>query len=631
MSYSYDFKTFFDNAPDGVFICNENGKYLLVNNAACRITGYTKQELENMSITDLIPEDYKEKSLQHFMSLKKRGKSIGELPFLKKDGKKRYWVVNAVKISDNQYMGFTRDITEEKAAKEALFQSEANFASLLENPVDSVVYQLVVGDTRFGNKVSFVSPSVQSVLGVPDEDYYDINKWFMRIHPEDIPRVMESNAKGFFPPFIFRETFRYIHPEKGERWIEVHAKAVPDEKGVAKFANGLITDITDKIQAEEENQRLLEQLLRTEKLESLGVLAGGIAHDFNNLLSGIFGYIEMTRNNSKNPERVKKYMAKAETVFNRAKDLTQQLLTFSKGGIPDRKAADIGKAVKDNTSFTLSGSNIIYDIDINNDLWLCDFDTNQIGQVINNLLLNAKQAMPEGGTVKVSAENIYLDEKTVPELRDGKHIVIKIKDNGAGIDETIQDKIFDPFFSTKSNGSGLGLSMCYSIIRKHDGHISCDSQTGEGTTFTIYLPASYQEIDNESNPLEISHKGEGKMLLVDDEDYILEIFSSMASSLGYTPVSATDGSIALDYCLKNPDEIPSIKAAILDLTIPGGMGGKETVIHLKKLLPGTPIFATSGYYDDPVISRPQEFGFSASIRKPFKIQELAHLLNKFLD
>ena len=166
-----------------------------------------------------------------------------KFPFLNKDGVRRYWIVDAVKISDTQFMGFTRDITEEKEAKEALFESEANFASLLENPVDSVVYQLIVGDTPFGNKVQFVSPSIKDVLGLPEKDHGDISKWFQKIHPDDIQRVMKSNAKGFLPPYIFRETFRYIHPSKGERWVEVHARAVPDKNGVAKYANGLITDV----------------------------------------------------------------------------------------------------------------------------------------------------------------------------------------------------------------------------------------------------------------------------------------------------------------------------------------------------------------------------------------------------
>ncbi len=631
MPHHYDFKTFFDNAPDGVFICDENGRYELVNDAACKITGYSKEELENMTIADITPEDAKEKMFARFLKLKNKGEVVAEIPFIRKNGEIRYWVVKGVKISETQFMGFTRDITEEKEAKDALFQSEANFSSLLENPVDSIVYQLIVGDTPFGNKVNFVSPSIKTVLGISEEDQHDINKWFMRIHPEDLPRVMESNAKGFQPPYIFRESFRYIHPEKGERWLDVHARAVPDENGVAKYANGLITDITDRKKAEEENQKLLEELLRTEKLESLGILAGGIAHDFNNLLSGIFGYIEMSRNNCDDPEKVRNYLSKAETVFNRAKDLTQQLLTFSKGGIPDRKVADLAKTLQENTSFTLSGKNISYSINIDKDLWLCDFDINQIGQVINNLLLNAIHALPDGGQVLVSAENIYLDDGDIPEIRDGKYIMIRVSDNGTGIDESIQEKIFDPFFSTKSTGTGLGLSMCYSIIRKHDGHICCESEIGKGTSFTIYLPASYNEIKKENESLEIDHKGEGKILLVDDEDYILEIFSNMSLSLGYTPITATDGSEALEYCLNNSDDIRNIKTAILDLTIPGGMGGKETVIHLKKLLPETPIIATSGYSDDPVIAKPLEYGFSGSLRKPFKIQELAHLLNKFLN
>jgi len=628
MSLTYDFKTFFDNAPDGVFICDKNGKYLLVNKAAQRITGYSKEELESMSVENLIPKDSLDSGLKHFQTLKETGKSVGEIAFLRKDGTKRYWIVDSVKISNDQFMGFVRDTTEEKKAKEALFESEANFKSLLENPIESVVYQLVVGNSEFGNRIQFVSPSIKDVLGIPEEDHYDISKWFMRIHPNDLQKVLESNVKGFYPPYIFRETFRYTHPTKGVRWIEVHARAVPDEQGVAKFANGLISDVTDRKKAEEENRKLLEQLLKSEKLESLGVLAGGIAHDFNNLLSGIFGYIEMARNNCDDQMKVKKYMSKAETVFNRAKDLTKQLLTFSKGGTPDRKTHNLGMGLKENTSFTLAGSNVRYLLDIPDDLWLCDYDESQIGQVINNLLINSKQAMPEGGKITVSAKNIILQDGDIPEIRDGKFIVIKVADNGSGIDPSIKEKIFDPFFSTKSTGTGLGLSMCYSIIRKHDGHIICDSQSGEGTTFTIYLPASYHEIDKDSSPLEEIHSGSGKILLVDDEDYILEIFSNMISALGYTPITASDGSEAVDYCLKNGDDLKQVKCAILDLTIPGGMGGKETVIHLNKLLPGTPVIATSGYSDDPVISKPEQFGFSGSLRKPFKIQELAHLLNK---
>jgi CheY-like chemotaxis protein len=384
-----------------------------------------------------------------------------------------------------------------------------------------------------------------------------------------------------------------------------------------------ILDITERARMEVELQK-------SQKLESLGILAGGIAHDFNNLLGGIFGYLEMAREKSGPNKDARKYFDKAAGVFARAKDLTQQLLTFSKGGAPIRKAGHIGTLVRESAAFVLSGTKVNCEYDIAPDLRLCDFDENQMGQVIDNIVINAQQAMPLGGTIAITVRNATLGEDRNPTLKAGDYIRISVSDTGVGIPENLLKRIFDPFFTTKQKGNGLGLAVCYSIVRNHDGCIDVESAPGKGSTFHIYLPASNDETAaGDSRPLS-EHKGAGAMLVMDDEDFMREIIGGMIESMGYTPIEARHGDEALELFEKARQQGKTIAGALFDLTIPGGKGGMETIAELRKVHPDMPVFAASGFSEDPIMAKPADYGFTDSIRKPFKKGELAEMLNRHL-
>lgn len=374
-----------------------------------------------------------------------------------------------------------------------------------------------------------------------------------------------------------------------------------------------------------ENRKLAEALQRTDKLDSLGVLAGGIAHDFNNLLAGIFGYISLARDFGKDEPTVRKYLDRAASVFQRAKALTLQLLTFSTGGSPLRRTGLLGPQIRAATTFALSGSNVAFEESIAPDLWLCDYDENQLSQVLDNLVINARQSMPDGGSLRVSAENAVLTDNQLPPLRAGRFLKIAVADRGVGIPRSLLKNIFDPFFTTKKAGHGLGLATCKSIIAKHDGLLAVESEVGVGSVFTFYLPAALGKLADETPPVPQTHVGSGTILVMDDEDLMREIMGAMLASMGYQVVEGKTGEAALTIAAKTP-----LRAALLDLTVRAGTGGRQILPKLRVIDPNLPVFASSGFSDDPVMARPQDFGFTGSIGKPYLKSELGALLEKHL-
>ncbi|MBN1697603.1 MAG: PAS domain S-box protein [Spirochaetales bacterium] len=380
-------------------------------------------------------------------------------------------------------------------------------------------------------------------------------------------------------------------------------------------------DITEK-------QRLLEEAQKAQKLESLGILAGGIAHDFNNLLGGIYGNIELAAMNSRNTS-VKKFLEHTVKTINRAKNLTGQLLTFSKGGIPIKKTEPLAPFIKDTVKFVLSGSNIECKFVFDDDCAYCRFDKNQIGQVIDNIVINAIQAMPDGGTIDVSVSNTIIHEKEYPNLGPGKYVKISIRDRGRGIPKDILPYIFDPFFTTKQKGSGLGLATSYSIVSNHGGVIEVESEEGTGTICHVILPAFDEDDTMEADDRKPGlMKGKGKILFMDDEQVIRESIGEILKMLGYSYLTAKDGKEALAVFNDEKENGAPFSAVILDLTVRGAMGGKETAREIRKTDRDVPIFVSSGYADDPVIAHPSEYGFTDSIIKPFSVSELANLLER---
>jgi two-component system cell cycle sensor histidine kinase/response regulator CckA len=334
---------------------------------------------------------------------------------------------------------------------------------------------------------------------------------------------------------------------------------------------------------------------------------------------------------SKSADKAARRLEEAEKACFRAKDLTQQLLTFSKGGSPIKEITSVAEMVKESTEFVLSGSNIVCRYQIPDDTWPVEIDTSQISQVMSNMIVNAKQAMPQGGTIDISVQNIILQKTARFPLQPGRYIRISIKDEGIGIQETHLSTIFDPYFTTKNMGNGLGLATSYSIIKKHDGHIDVQSQLGAGTTFHIYLPASDKEIriGDAVDPAPVG--GHGKVLVMDDEDTVREIAAEMLFCLGYEVGLASDGKQALELYEEAERSGCSFDVVLMDLTIPGGMGGKEAITALLAKHPSANAIVSSGYSNDPIMSEFARYGFKGVVTKPYTVQELGDVLQRVLS
>lgn len=381
-------------------------------------------------------------------------------------------------------------------------------------------------------------------------------------------------------------------------------------------------DITEKRKTEQE-------LLRTQKLESLGILAGGIAHDFNNILTAILNNVTLAGMYTAD-EKIKTRLTKVEKASLEAKSLTQQLLTFSKGGTPIKRITSIADLIKDSVSFALRGSNVRCHFYIQDDVWPAEVDEGQISQVINNLIINADEAMPGGGIIQVRAENAVIDSGSNLPLKPGEYVKVSIKDQGIGIPGEYLSKVYDPYFTTKQKGSGLGLATAYSVINQHTGCIDVESEVGVGTTVRFWLPASRDQLKKrEKRPREIL-KGQGKILLIDDEAIVRDTAEEVLHHLGYEVVAAQDGKEALVLYQKALETGTPFDAVIVDLTIPGGMGGAETIRNLLEIDSDVKAIVSSGYSDDPVMADYRRYGFSGVVKKPYTIEELSKTLHTVL-
>ena len=404
-------------------------------------------------------------------------------------------------------------------------------------------------------------------------------------------------------------------------------RVIADSGAPIKNSDGTTIGVVLVFRDMTEKQQLLETIQRTAKLDSLGTLAGGIAHDFNNLLGGIFGYIDIASEACKE-ENVKHYLFKAMNTIDRARSLTKQLLTFAKGGDPIRRPDSLFPFVQETAQFALCGTSAVCICDRVPELWLSSYDKNQLGQAIHNIVLNAQQAMPEGGIIKIFAENCTIGEKAHPVLPAGDYVKIVIQDSGVGISREVLPRIFDPFFTTKIHGHGLGLATSYSIINRHGGSIDVTSTVGKGSAFTIYLPAlnESQQITEEKTEM---HQGIGTFIIVDDEAVVREIISEMLRSLGYRVICREKGDDVIALLSSELKGGRPITAMIVDLTIPGGIGGRELLQEIRKICRETPVFVASGYANDPIMANPQKYGFTDSICKPFRKAELINMLDNY--
>jgi two-component system cell cycle sensor histidine kinase/response regulator CckA len=504
------------------------------------------------------------------------------------------------------------DITKSRQAEENL--------RLLSQITEQVADPLIVTDLDF--KITYVNQVFRDLYGYDPEELIGQTPAVLNAE-SNAPEIQEEIFKKVSQGGIWRG--EALNRKKDETLFpcELMIFPVQDERGKILAFAGSQRDITER-------KRTSEELQKMEKLESVGVLAGGIAHDLNNLLTMIIGNISLAKMEDE-PEVKDRFLAEAETATIRVKDLTQQLLTFSKGGQPVKKLAHIGDLLEEFSAFSLSGSNVSCEYALAEQPWHVEIDEGQISQVINNLIINAQQAMPHGGTVNIATENIEVGRGSRLPLNAGPYVKISIKDEGIGISKKDQLRIFDPFFSTKQNGSGLGLATSYAIIQKHHGYFTVESQVGAGTTFFVYLPAIKVETairreGRETEPI----RGEGKILVMDDEKHLRDLTAEMLSILGYKVVTSIEGSEAIKIYQTAKESGSPFDAVILDLTIPGGMGGGEAVQHLGKITRDVKAIVSSGYSNDPILANFKDYGFSGRIAKPFRIRELSEVLHQVI-
>jgi signal transduction histidine kinase/ActR/RegA family two-component response regulator len=385
---------------------------------------------------------------------------------------------------------------------------------------------------------------------------------------------------------------------------------------------------TEQLRAEiAQRERTEEELLRARKLESVGVLAGGIAHDFNNFLTVVQGNIEVAKMQLNPNEPAQEFLDQAASACQRAAFLSSQLLTFAKGGTPVRRVASIAKLVTDAVQLARTGSPVSIEVSIAEDLWFAEVDPGQISQVLHNILLNARQAMPGGGRIEVRVVNVAFPNS--PDDADPQ-VRISIRDYGSGISAEVLGRIFDPYFTTKPDGSGLGLATAYAIVVKHGGHISAESAPGAGTVFTIDLPASLETPLPQAPIVVNMQSGTERLLVMDDDETLRILFKAVLTKLGYDVQTARDGAEAIALFEETKAGGRGFDAVLLDLTVIGGMGGMETAVKLKELDPSSKLIVSSGYSDAPVMSDFGEYGFDAVILKPWTVTEISEVLRRVL-
>jgi PAS domain S-box-containing protein len=621
------YRALVESTGTGYVIIDEKGYVIDANREYVHLSGHGDlSEIRGRNVLEWTPGYAKEKNEMAVKECFRKGYIRNfEIDYAGPRGTIVHIEIDAtVEIVDGtkRILTLCRDITQRKKVEEAVRESEEMFRQLIEGAPDAVF-------VRTGGAFSYVNSATCRLLGADAAEQLVGSPVLDRIHPESRDLVQKRIR------YINKErkpnpTLEIIFLRLDGSTVTAEVSAVPIQFLHKNSALVFARDSSEKRKTE-------EALRNAQKLESIGVLAGGIAHDFNNLLVGIFGNLDLARIfvAEGNHAEALATLTRGMLVLDRARSLTHQLLTFSKGGAPVQKIISLGPFIRNTTKFALSGSNIECVFLIPPDLRHCNVDENQIGQVIDNIVINAQQAMPAGGTIAITASNVTVGQGVSesgppPILRDGDYVKISFKDSGIGIPKEILPRIFDPFFTTKQKGSGLGLAITYSIIRRHNGTIEVESEPGKGATFHVFLPASKDKAADEKNAPPVEFKGTGRVLIMDDEQLILTIVSKMVGKMGFSTVTTLNAGEAIRIVKQGKDSGHPVTIAVLDLTIPGGKGGRETVKDLLKIDPAIKAVVSSGYSDDPVMADPKQYGFSARLNKPYTIEEIKEVLRSLL-
>ncbi|HEX2860682.1 MAG TPA: ABC transporter substrate-binding protein [Lacunisphaera sp.] len=514
------------------------------------------------------------------------------------------------------------DVTEQLAAERALRESEARYRELFEQAAGGIFRSSP--DGRF----LAINPGLARIFGFARPE--EMHAWVEQNSPETLyvkpgrrqEFVAAINAQGQVSDF----ESEVRHRGDGTSWVSENARAVRDSQGHVLYYEGFVTDITAR-------RHLESEMARASKLEAVGLLAGGIAHDFNNILTVVLGNVTLAEADTDAGAAISARLADARRATLRARDLTLQLLTFAKGGEPVKTTVDLPELLKESAGFALHGAKARAEFRIATGLWPVHADKGQLGQVVQNLVINASQAMPGGGVVTITAENHEIAASGgTGALPPGRYVHLSVADTGVGISPDNLAKIFDPYFTTKAQGTGLGLATTYSIIKKHEGHILAESEAGKGTVFRLWLPAGRSSSaaggpagSGSRSPFRV------RVLFMDDEATIRGMAEMFMQRLGYDCDVAADGAEAIR---KYQDALAAgrkYEVVLMDLTVPGGMGGREAMEHLRRLDPSVCAIVSSGYSRDPVMSNHREHGFQGILPKPYGLEQLRKVMRDVIE
>lgn len=489
------------------------------------------------------------------------------------------------------------------------------------------VSEAIIVELDIEGRVETINPRGCDLLGYSAEELVG-QSWFEWAMPASI----REDTRAVFARVMAGERDLVKHHESlvvdrrgEERWVSWRNTLRKDEAGRIQGTLSSGIDVSDM-------RRLIESVHRTEKLESLGVLAGGIAHDFNNLLVGLFGFIDLARDELDPSSESAACLDEALDAFERARSLTQELLTFARGGAPIREVGPVVSVLRNAVTFALAGTSVAATYTLPEALWDCDFDPHQLARVFDNLARNAVEAMSGRGYLYIEGTNAEV--RSVAEVADvdstlapGPYVKLRFEDTGPGVEPAVVARVFDPFFTTKSAGSGLGLAACYSIMRRHGGTVVAEAAPGHGAIFTVWVPAARQVLAAPAGSAVVAlPRARGVVLVMDDEPVTRKVLQGMLVKLGYEVVVTEDGAAAVEACREARRQGRVIDALLLDLTVRVGLGGRDVVRDLKDLFPGALALASSGYSEDPVMAAPTAFGFDGALPKPFRVQALASLL-----
>ncbi|RPH51790.1 MAG: PAS domain S-box protein [Desulfobacteraceae bacterium] len=606
----------FDSVPDAIFITDKEGKIGRLNFAASKLFKMKFTEMIGRPCYEVIHRnDIPLCPHKEFLDRGKTTREEIEAP----DGNSFFEIITTPLTDETgNIVGSVHivvDITVRKTAEMALKESEQKYREIVENSMDMIFTCDLEGNCTSCNR------AIEEITGYTRDEIIGANyKTFF--DKENTRKITEIRNKLYELGIQLKEsTFEIITKDKRKLTIKVNASHIIKDGKKTGFL-GIMRDVT-------EQQKLESHMIRTEKLEAIGTLAGGIAHDFNNILTAIMGYLNLAKLFPEDPETIQNYISKAETAVLGATGLTRQLLTFSRGGEPFRETIYIQPVIDEAASMALGkSSSSTCEMHYGENIKPVDADRGQILQVMTNLLINARQAMPGGGTIVVAVKNVFVDGRNGRgSLPEGEYVSVSVGDEGVGIPQNNLQKIFDPFYTTKKEGSGLGLATSHSIIARHGGYIEVESLVGEGSVFTFYLPAAKGALRKSEVKKEKIIIGTGRILLMDDEADIRDLGLTILKKAGYEVDAVEDGEKAIDLYVEARAAGRPYKAVIFDLTIPGGFGGMDAMKVLKEMDPGIKGIVISGYSQDPVMSNPEKYGFSAALQKPFNITSLTHVLN----